>query len=164
MHVDRCHRSSPCSMTPSPSVDPRPQGRVRMQGGTIDLYRQGNRITRRRRTGALEDDCTAAHSHTCIHHMCVALSSQPPAVRWVVRNIFTYIYIYIYIYMHHHTPQDSASRWSAAPSPATCIQLRVLSGCRGSEVILVVWRRSPHLHGCPFIACVSARICTAAHQ
>ena len=96
MHVDRCHRSSPCSMTPSPSVDPRPQGRVRMQGGTIDLYRQGNRITRRRRTGALEDDCTAAHSHTCIHHMCVALSSQPPAVRCVARNIFTYIYIFIH--------------------------------------------------------------------
>ena len=66
--------------------------------------------------------------------------------------------------MHPHTPQDSVSRWLAAQSPVTCIQLHALSGCRGPGVIVAAWRRSPHLHGCPFMACVSARTCSTTYQ
>ena len=60
--------------------------------------------------------------------------------------------------MHHHIPQDSKSRRSVALSPATCIQLRALSGCRGSGAIPAAWRRSPLLHCCPSMTCVEVHI------
>ena len=82
---------------------------------------------------------------------------------WGVWTRFIYIYIYIYIYASH-APQDSKYRWLAAQSPVTFIQLHASNGCRVSGVILAAWRRSPQLHGYPFMSCVSARTCTAPHQ
>ena len=68
------------------------------------------------------------------------------------------------IYMHHRIPQDSKSRRSAAQSPATSIQLRASSGCRGSGVTPAAWRRSPRLHCCPFMACASVHLYNAVHR
>ena len=65
-----------------------------------------------------------------------------------------------------HPLQDLVLLSSAAPSPATCIQLRALSGCRESEATRAVWLRLDLLCTKP-IAAVRVHItlawCTPIH-
>ena len=167
------HRSSPCSMTRSPSPGPRPPARARMPVGTTGLYKPASLTTRRRPTGALEDSCIRCTfswmtpSHIChdrIHVHCVQshmsigvlpyTTSQPPSVGMTIQCPIIHTHASSYTAGLQVPTVSSSITGNLHPTP--CIEW--MQGKRGDPGCMakVSTTVSPSVHGmcgCSHIPC-----------
>ena len=103
--------------------------------------------------GGLCDHCTAvvcipiAHCpHTiCLSHPYMVCFAFSP-VTYIILGSLHRVCIATICVCALIVPQDSGWVWSAVHSRATCTRLRASSGCRASEVTLVVWQRHVCTH------------------
>ena len=139
------HRSSPGSMTRSPSPGPRLPARARMPVGTTGLYRPASLTTRRRPTGALEDCCihctfswmTSSYiCHNILRVYCVQshmpigvlpyTTRQPPSVGMTSQCPPVYICIIVY----RRTPSPDGQQLNHRQPPSNSVH-RVDAGEAG---------------------------------
>ena len=138
------HRTCPSSATRRRWPRARRLAKTRMLVGSTASYRPASPTTRLSPTNASEDYVTIALPPS-VYRLCNHYTSTSPFTHIIIgslHNVCTAITCICALIL----PQDSRLDRSAAPSRATCTQLRVLSGCRARGVTLVAWQRHMCTH------------------